>query len=112
MPRAIDGFAVDLMRCALLRSDAEIRLRPKAFDVLCHLAPNWPLSQFWTILGPQVRTRGGRRTARSLRHMNSTARERNHGNLAARPKLLSVSAPGSESARRDIGIRGSFRPRP
>jgi DNA-binding winged helix-turn-helix (wHTH) protein len=40
MPRAIDGFAVDLMRCALLRSDAEIRLRPKAFDVLCHLAPN------------------------------------------------------------------------
>ena len=33
-----DGFSVDLMRCALLRGNEEVRLRPKAFDVLSYLA--------------------------------------------------------------------------
>jgi DNA-binding winged helix-turn-helix (wHTH) protein/Tfp pilus assembly protein PilF len=33
-----DDFVVDLMRCALLRDGEALRLRPKAFEVLCHLA--------------------------------------------------------------------------
>ena len=32
------GYALDLQRCALLRGDHEIRIRPKSFDVLRYLA--------------------------------------------------------------------------
>src|SRR5262245_19629468 len=33
-----EGYTLDLMRCALLQGGKEIALRPKAFDVLRHLA--------------------------------------------------------------------------
>jgi DNA-binding winged helix-turn-helix (wHTH) protein/Flp pilus assembly protein TadD len=33
-----DAFTVDLSRCVLLRGNAELSLRPKAFDMLCYLA--------------------------------------------------------------------------
>jgi pimeloyl-ACP methyl ester carboxylesterase/DNA-binding winged helix-turn-helix (wHTH) protein len=33
-----EGHTLDMHRCALLRQDEEIALRPKSFDVLCYLA--------------------------------------------------------------------------
>ena len=33
-----DVYSLDLMRCALMRGDREVQLRPKAFDVLRYLA--------------------------------------------------------------------------
>ena len=36
-----DVYTLDLGRCALRRGAEQIELRPKAFDVLRHLAENW-----------------------------------------------------------------------
>ena len=42
-PRLIrfGDFALDLQKCALLQFDKEIKLRPKAFDVLHYLVQNY-----------------------------------------------------------------------